>query len=85
MLHSLFNIDCDTSNDRIFSVFVEVDPIFGVLLLHFLREVWKCRISVVNSQCKSSVATALLRDLLCSFEQLNEQVVKGKQNSSMEI
>jgi len=41
---------------------------FGVLLLHFLGDVWKCRIGVVNLQCKASVATALLRDLLCRFE-----------------
>jgi len=41
---------------------------FGVLLLHSLGEVWKCRIGVVNLQCKSSVATALLRDLLCRFK-----------------
>jgi hypothetical protein len=36
VLHSLFNVDCDMANDRIFSLFVEVNPVFGVLLLHFL-------------------------------------------------
>lgn len=66
MLHS--NIDCDAANGRIFSLFVEVNPIFGVLLLHFKGKVWKCRISVVKSQLKSSVATALVRDLLCRVE-----------------